>query len=416
MHEIRLRSTLIIFLLFLLSLGLQAQQNRFIYLQTENKQPFYIKMDKKIFSSSASGHIIISKLIDSIYQLTIGFPENEWPEQNVTVSLINADAGFFLKNLGEKGWGLINLQTKQILMSEKKPGANDNLEKITNNDEFAKILSLVVNDPSILQNNLIKNETAIVNFKPDDKIESKAVDSEAVKQLTLEVSNGNVELKQDAISKLMYDSTGEGVIIKYLDIVNNNSDTVNVFIPADKAAAYNEPEKPGERPNAIKVKEGGKNKDSRFIDMELQNPNLQKDTALIKLEEIVINDKKTDIKKQAEPDRDSLVKNSNGRVFMINSDCKKTANEKDFLKLRKQMAEADEYKLMIKAANKQFIITCFTTEQIKNLGFLFLKEEERYKFFVAAFPFVADTHNYASLQDQLTDNYYIVRFKAMVNH
>ncbi|WP_462253819.1 hypothetical protein, partial [Ferruginibacter sp.] len=43
---------------------------------------------------------------------------------------------------------------------------------------------------------------------------------------------------------------------------------------------------------------------------------------------------------------------------------------------------------------KQFITVCFTTEQIKNLGALFIKEEERYKFYVGAFPFVSDSHNY----------------------
>src|SRR6188768_2663174 len=94
------RSFFVIPLLLNLSFIPGGGQNRFIYIQTENKQAFYVKMDKKILSSSASGYMIISKLIDSTYKFSIGFPKNEWPEQNVTITLKEADAGYLLKNLG----------------------------------------------------------------------------------------------------------------------------------------------------------------------------------------------------------------------------------------------------------------------------------------------------------------------------
>ena len=79
------------------------------------------------------------------------------------------------------------------------------------------------------------------------------------------------------------------------------------------------------------------------------------------------------------------------------------------------MAAQSNEKNMLVAAYKQFIKSCFTTEQVKNLGVLFITQEEKYKFFVAAFPFVSDTHNFGTLDDQLTDNYYKTRFKAMLN-
>ena len=47
----KLLSLLLILMFFVFALS--AQQNHFIYLQTENKQPFYIKLDKKILSSTA---------------------------------------------------------------------------------------------------------------------------------------------------------------------------------------------------------------------------------------------------------------------------------------------------------------------------------------------------------------------------
>src|SRR5882757_6295280 len=91
-------------LLICLSVSAHAQQNHFKYIQADNRQPFYIKLDKKILSSSASGYLIIPKLQEGNYTLTIGFPKNEWPEQNVTCSVNKKDAGYLLKNFGDKGW------------------------------------------------------------------------------------------------------------------------------------------------------------------------------------------------------------------------------------------------------------------------------------------------------------------------
>ena len=71
---------------------------------------------------------------------------------------------------------------------------------------------------------------------------------------------------------------------------------------------------------------------------------------------------------------------------------------------------------MIAVARKTFKSTCFSTEQIKNLSVLFLKDDGRYKFFDAAYPFVYDTQNFSSLQQLLTDPYFIDRFKAMIRH
>src|SRR5882757_1153709 len=107
-------------LLICLSVSAHAQQNHFIYIQADNRQPFYVKLDKKLLSSSASGYLIIPKLTDSSYDLSIGFPKNEWPEQKVTCNINRADVGYLLKNFGEKGWGLFNFQTMDLLMAEIK--------------------------------------------------------------------------------------------------------------------------------------------------------------------------------------------------------------------------------------------------------------------------------------------------------
>ena len=123
MNMLFIRSLTVSFLVFF-SFGLAAQQNHFIYFQTENKQPFYVKLDKKLLSSSASGYLIVPKLQDGAYTLTIGFPKNIWPEQNITCSVNKKDDGYLLKNFGDKGWGLFNLQTLEVVMAAQKAASD----------------------------------------------------------------------------------------------------------------------------------------------------------------------------------------------------------------------------------------------------------------------------------------------------
>ncbi len=98
----------------------------------------------------------------------------------------------------------------------------------------------------------------------------------------------------------------------------------------------------------------------------------------------------------------------------INSDCKAFADNEDFLRLRKKMASESSNDNMIKIAKRAFHSKCFSTEQIKNLSFLFLTSEGKYKFFDEAYAFASDSDQYYTLQSQLTDSYYSNRFKAML--
>ena len=69
---------------------------------------------------------------------------------------------------------------------------------------------------------------------------------------------------------------------------------------------------------------------------------------------------------------------------------------------------------MIEAARKFFKLKCYSTEQIKNLSYLFLTEEGKYLFFDMAYAFTSDSNLYETLQSQFQDPYYLNRFKAMI--
>lgn len=101
-------------------------------------------------------------------------------------------------------------------------------------------------------------------------------------------------------------------------------------------------------------------------------------------------------------------------VQMINSDCRNFASDNDLDKLRVKMLAETDVEKRIEAARKVFRTRCFSTRQIRALTELFFTDESRYKFFDAAYPYVTDTEPFKALLDQLTDPYYISRFKAMV--
>lgn len=438
-----------------------AQQNHFIYVQTENKQPFYIKLDKKILSSSASGYLIIPRLQEGTYVLSIGFPKNEWPEQNVTCTVNKKDAGYLLKDFGEKGWGLFNLQTMEVVMSGTKPASKTTTAGETQTDVFSNTLSNVVNDPSIIKKTeekpAIKDSVKLITAPPQKEIvteknatvinDSIAVAKKEDKPVSKEESKTAV-IKEDLpkipstqITKLLDTKTDEGTEIVYVDIVNGSADTITMFIPAEKIntippqerAANNpateqlkkeEPPKPEEKKEEIQkeetkktepaIKPEQKNNDPKFIDIELPNPNAKKDSTTLLSKPARVDNAIKDTAQQiqvSEQPKEPVVKQVIG-----NSDCKAFSTEDDFLKLRKKMAAENNDDDMVNVAKKVFRTRCFTTEQIKNLSVLFLKDEGKYKFFDAAYPFVSDSYNFSQLENQLSDNYFITRFKAMIRH
>lgn len=406
----------ILFLLFATS-GIFAQQNHFIYIQTENSQAFYVKLDQKVFSSSNAGYVIIPKLADGSYDFSVGFPRNAWPEQKVTIKVDKKDAGFMLKNFGEKGWGLFNLQTLELSMASGKstqPGTQVTEKK---GDDFTSVLSNVVNDPSIRQPAAAEEPKKTTSTDAETPVNSGTVaQKEAVKK--------NIE---SIVVKLAKNEVEGGTEFTYLDKSGDQADTVRIFLSAD-VPVKTAPEKPidvnatvTEQPVITKTAEPinkpveavtpqQKTENGKFIDMELPNPNstgkpVTTDTVIITTKKIQDS---SGIVKQAEPVKKPPV--------IANTDCRNFATQDDFLKLRKKMAAENGDDDMVAAARKVFKTKCFTTEQVKNLAVLFLKDEGRYKFFDAAYPFVSDSYNFPELEHQLSDEYFITRFKAMVRH
>lgn len=396
-----MKPVLFFFSFLLLGFVLQAQQYHFVYLQTDNKQPFYVRLNEKLFSSSSTGYVIIPKLSEGKHTLTIGFPNNAWPNQNVNINLANKDLGFLLKNFDSKGWGLFNLQTMEVV-TNSSPVSKEPAIAETQSDAFSTLLADVVNTPSIKNKEVKKEEEK--KETPQEQIEVKK-EVEIVKEVPKEEQA--VVKSPVKIEKISSAADEKGVIIVYLDKSNNTDDTVAVFIAREEKLPemVQEPvivvdqvtvQEKVQTKSPDKVKSTTGTNSPKFIDITLPDP----DTIPLKDS---VSTNKTEV-------------SGNEVVLNFNSDCKKMATEQDFLKARKKMtAERNEDK-MVDAAKKSFKEKCFSTEQVKNLSVLFLKDEAKYKFFDAAYPFVYDTQQFKQLESQLTDQYIIARFRAMIRN
>ena len=550
----------LLFLLLFCTLSF-AQQNRFIYLQTENKQPFFVKLDNKVLNSYPLGYLIIPKLDDGLYSLVIGFPESNY-EQEFNCSIKNKDVGFIIKNVGEKQWQLLNLQTMNVII----PGDVITKQAITyekETDSFSTMLANAVHDSTILRKdvakeiftkksndqnqkdtaNTIASNSDVAISKPDNTLMSDSGKKDIVKETLPE--KPNVQNQKDtvntispntdvAISKpdntLMSDSGKKDIVKETLPEKSNelnqkdttqsiisNSDVAiskpgnilkNDSIIKSDVAKEIVPEKSNDHiqdtaqtivsNSDVAVTKSGKKKKPKKYNKALQDSaiaqkqivkevipekisenkdtaqsmNSNNDVALLRsvikrklkktnkngIEMIYVDDngdtkdtirilipsdkKKNEEIKTTEPvvsaptiqqddkpkenkaeykiseQEKEIIKEANKEVLkpaMINSDCKNFATDENFLKIRKKMVAENNDGDMIRAARKIFKTKCFTTEQIKNLSALFLKDEGKYMFFDAAYPFVSDSEMYSTLENQLSDNYYITRFRAMIH-
>lgn len=426
---------------------IRAQQNHFVYLQTENRQPFYVKMGKVIYNSTVSGYLIISKLKEGNHDFLIGFVNPGKGEHEFRCTVARQDVGYILKQFGEKGWGLFNLQTLQVTMADVK---ENNIAVVPGNttvktDEFSQMLSTVVNDPAIryeqkeLPAEKIKpgtevskseKESTLANKKADT-ILAKPTDIKPAEEITAPAENVK---RKPGIVKSSSINNKDGLNLIYLDSSDvQKVDTITMLIPLEdqdkivpvkQAEIIAQPQEKEEK-SAAPTNKGDK---SAMLEVDVPREQTAVPAVTTTKEEVLKNnpeqDKKflnIDLPVNATEKKDSvqeLGKSQNssvtGLIVSSNTSCNAYGNESDFLKLRKKMAAAGSEDHMLGVAKKAFKSKCFSTEQVRNLGVLFLEDAGRYNFYDLAYPHVYDLNNFSQLREQMKDEYYKKRFDAML--
>jgi hypothetical protein len=456
-------SKLLLCILFVAgSISASTQKVYFIYIQSENEQPFFVKMNEKVHSSSATGYCILSMLRDSTYTFTVGFPQQKFPEQKFQVPIRSRDYGFLLKNFAEKGWGLFDLQTLAVQMPlvENKDASFRTEKKEVS--AFTDILAKAADDPSLREN------TVMIVKQPEIKTEEKpstAINTQVQSPAIIEPAVVRTEEPVREVPKQQEPPKSVEVIEKTVGKIGENPDKPLTTPALKEEVAIKNQAEIKEQP-AIQNTETPKSQvftETKIVPVEnLPEKKVAKDAdtmvtaKVIKASEahiadgveVTYIDQQADGKKDtisilipsppaavpvtmepAKPERkfldisteplqeakkqEEFKKDVTSRVVPKNN-CREVGTESDFLKLRKKMVAETDDDDMVDEARKYFRTKCFTTTQIRNLGVLFLDDLGKYKFFDMAYLFVSDIENFPSLQTELKNEYYINRFKAML--
>lgn len=374
-------------LVFFLIASLQslAQKNNFLYIQTENKQPFSLRMNGKIYSSTEMGYLIIPKLVSGDYPITIDFPKNIYPSQQFDVHLDHQDLGFVLKNVDSNAWVLQHLQSNRRIDSKFKD-TEQNFASKMESDDFTKTLSQITNTPmpedkKIIALNITKEQenTQLLDtvqshgVLEENSITSKKSTVQTSAQLidTVQASEDIGVRKERSDISLIFstiDTSGQSLIyaVSQLGII----DTVVAFIPAD-----NEPTL------------------SAIITNTKTEVNITDSSSALTI-------------------KDTLA--SRAEKNTIAFQCNKVAEEKDFLLLRKKMASQQHEADMLLQAKKAFQSKCFSTQQVRNLSGLFLEEDKKLEFLIMSRTKIIDFENFDSLISLLSDESNIIKFKEVI--
>jgi hypothetical protein len=444
------------------SISAGAQQNWFLYIQSESSQPFYVRIGETIYSSSRVGHLVINGLRDSTYRLAIGFPQSQYREHQFAVPVKKKDYGFELKKTDARSWVLYDWHAQETIRAPRTDSLLFGERK--KDDGFASLMASVVNDSAVLYTSIVKADppkkagnnidTATVAKTNDDitpvtkQTDSLAKDTTAIVQEkkiadTIKAEPVVVKTEKPIADSAMEDTTSRATPGK---------DTTALVKTEPVQEEKKEDKKEDKSPPVSKLKEETDKEEKKLVFLD-NTIGIKKDTitVIIPLEKdtVVAEEKKVEpIKETPKPAQQSLmdsvasIKKTDSVVaaraemkkidspvvaatrepepekpaglILVNSDCSKFASDNDVDKLRIKMMNEKDAGNRIFVAHKAFKNMCFATRQIKALSELFPTDELRFRFFETAWPFVSDTSQFKNLEETLTDSFFITRFRTLL--
>ena len=429
-----MRNLLSLFLIIALTVPASAQKVYYVFLQTDDSRTFYLRLGDKIYSSTSSGYLILSNLVDSTYSFSVGFSSSQ-SQSKFKIELKAKDRGFVVKNFND-GLELFDLQELSIIKPEND-GETKNISYQKRDDHFATLLSKAANDTSLLYTVVtVKQDVALkapvtddetkVNFEdtqPKNEEVLVTTDTVAVVPPIVDIENKDkktvdaADRKEDIESVVNSGATNQNIHSSTTKVSTQKNDAT----PTDISVVAPEPFKRSQ------VKKHSESSTSEGFGLVFyDNDGQEKDTIrlLIPNPKFVIASNLSDTfqeeTKLIQVDANTTEKLSQNKIVVsapkgyANSNCKSTASESDFFKLRKNMAGKHTDEGMVDEAKKVFKNKCFSTEQIRNLSALFLTSAGKYQFFDAAYFYVTDRDNFSVLQSEIKDDYYLKRFKAMI--
>ncbi len=424
-------------LLFFFSIScfvVKAQQKHFMYVQSEGHQPFAIILNSKVYSSSDYGYIIIPKLEDGDYNLTVSFPMNKFPDQSFSCSINKKDAGYFLKNSTD-GWALENMQTQKLITSGAANAAQQSA--------FGNMLAGVVNDSTLTKTNTTAaaapaTETPAVSGNAADNAPAVAG---AVVAGTVVATGNEAATSPGQPEKIGETKADTGTNMLFVDKSQNSADTINIFIPAEPAKNTETTTEAAQQNvtantvtqdslatasfqnnNTAAATEGAgaaattaNNQPAAAVTdksaTDVSNPFYKPEGAKAGAVAAAVPVETQAGNTAAITGNDSSTNNAVGGV---KQGCENMLSDDDLNKLKRKMFSQNGDDGMVQYAVKSVSKKCISTDQVKALGSLFSSDDGRYNLFDALYKYVYDYNNYPSLASQILDPYYKKRFAALL--
>lgn len=429
-----------------------AQRVYFIYLQSDAGTPFFARMGDKVFSSAASGYLILSSLRDSTYTFNIGFPNTSAAaEPQFTIPISGGDKGFLIKNI-EGTYQLFDLQTLNLV----KPGTPQGQTAVymQNPDAFTRTLSQASNDPSLLQvsagSPVVKREPeATVSVQKENNVTPPPQESIVVAPQVADTTaqkaalSKTVAVTEDKVSK---DTTAIAAITSLQDTTVGSTlpqpSATTTTISADNSVSQSTEPPAVKEPIATTQSSETVNVDQTFIRSRIVRRSESSTTqgfGLVFLDQLpeggtdtirllIPNNPylpaerlvpATTATTASEVQTSSTISPSNleqaGQVSVSKkNNCRYEAGESDFIKLRRNMAARASEEAMVAEARKAFKVRCYSVDYLRRLSMLFAYDEARYLFLESAYTATTDVQNFSGLASEFKDSYYTNRFKALV--
>ena len=370
----------------LTALALKSQQTHFIYIQSEDKQPFYIRFKEKIISSSESGYLIAPKLEQGQLNFTLGFPKNAWPSSSYSLEIESKDLGFQLKKIDTLTWALYNIQTSDLLSPVEVNKVSTQIIE-TSTDEFTNILAEVSNTPSVKQKK--------INTESNSTILAPSIDSSSI------VKDNSILIKDNITND------------------SNAAEIIGVRVPVQSKPVVVKEKK--EKKSKVRLEPSNVKQDFSFLDSTGRSLTYTiKDGDKEDHVVVFISYEKPLVFPKEEPD--SLIPVAVDAIIAPDSiqtevkqviKCSTNAEEKDFIKLRRKMTQEDNEEKMIEVAEKSFKDKCYSTDQVRYLAVLFINEDNRLAFIRMSVNYISDLSMFGTLQQLFNTDKNINSFKEI---
>lgn len=432
------------FFFWLLSLtlanaALAQKQEYFVYLQTENLTPFYIRMNGKVISSTASGYLILGQLADSAYPFKLGvLGSNE--VQDYVIQVRGNDAGYVIKRLPDQLWCIQNIHTNEVQMSMEMSSAaaaeearkkamgvsTPTVQPVMRETATATPVSNKVDSASLVANTPSAQSRTGINAQADSLAAAIAAREQEIKALQDELERAKKNQAADNVFKpqnpapagVTADSTASGSREKDIKLVEPS--------PAvDSTAGRVISQKP-EVPVSVHPAEASKaaivrqNSGDSAVSSGTPQP-VRQDTMMQQIR----NGKSPVAGDTAQtggnpatvsvPTTDSLRSSGSESASAIQRQpCSELLSRQELennMAKTYRMTDTDEIIAVYRAS---FESKCVTTTQLKKIAGNLVSDVARYKLLEAAYPRTLDYYAFSDLESLLKDTYYLARFRKMI--